>query len=113
MTEYLQLSDKGLSSEFDQVLTGSALDSAIAAGKVMQQLDLTQAGETSFDSFENISEGKYSFCLDVSKTTLFDSSGADLTPADRPLRVPMSMIVEQLPKGKKISQLDIRRFARC
>lgn len=113
LIKYLDLSDDGLSQEFDQVLAGPALSSALEASELLEQLNLRQVGETDFHSFESLQQGVYSFCLDVSKTTLIDSDGIDRTPTDRPLQVPMMMRVENLLSSSLITELDIRRFSRC
>lgn len=113
LSEYLEISDSGLEEEFDRVLAGSALNSAVDANLLMKQLDLSQSGETDFYAFEAVEQGTYSFCLDVSKTTLIDSNGIDMTPDERPLQVPMLMKTDYFSGGSKITELDIRRFSKC
>ncbi len=113
LSEYLEISDAGLEDEFDRVLAGSALNSAIEANLLMKQLDIRQAGETRFYAFESLEEGSHAFCLDVSKTKLLDSNGRDVTPIDRPAQVPMKMQTDSVSGGSKITELDIRRFSRC
>jgi hypothetical protein len=113
LSEYLEISDAGLEDEFNRVLAGSALSSALDANSLMQQLSLSQSGETEFYALEVLDDGTYAFCLDVSKTKLIDSSGDDATPTDRPLQVPMLMRTEYLSGSSKITELDIRRFSRC
>ena len=113
LDHYLQLSDAGAIEGFDELLTGSALNSAVQANEVIRELELEQVGETSFHSFQDLGNGEYGFCLDVSNTRLIDSSGNDLTPEQRPPQVPMKMRIESFAHGSKISELDIRRFSRC
>lgn len=113
LSEYLEISDAGLEDEFDRVLVGSALNSALDANSLMQQLSLSQSGDTDFYAFQALDDGTYAFCLDVSKTKLIDSSGADVTPVDRPLQVPMVMKTDYFTGSSKITELDIRRFSRC
>lgn len=113
LDDYLQLSDAGSIEGFNELLTGSALSSAMQANELIQDLELEQVGKTSFHSFEDLGNGQYGFCLDVSKTRLIDSSGNDLTPEQRPPQVPMKMKIESVANGSKISELDIRRFSKC
>lgn len=113
LDDYLQLSDSGSTEGFDELLTGSALSSALRANELIRDLELQQVGETSFHSFEELGKSDYGFCLDVSKTRLIDSSGNDLTPEERPPQVPMRMKIQSFANGSKISELDIRRFSRC
>ena len=113
LSEYLEISDAGLEDEFDRVLAGSALSSALDANSLMQQLNLSQLGETEFYSLQTLDDETYAFCLDVSKTKLIDQSGDDVTPVDRPLQVPMVMKTDYFSGSSKITELDIRRFSKC
>jgi len=113
LERYLQVSDTGELSEFEYVLSGSALESAISANKVMDKLQLEQVGATRFHSFVNSSEDEYFFCLDVSQTRLLDLYGNDLTPKDRPEQLPMRMRIEKFGQAPKITEIDIRRYESC
>ena len=110
---YLQISDTGQVEEFDQVLAGSALTAAKDANELLADLGLEQRGQTRFYAFQNSSDSEFIFCLDVSKTKLFDEAGVDQTPPDRPLQVPMTMKIETFANLTKISELNIRRFESC
>ena len=113
LERYLEASDNGELEEFDDLLLGSALQSALRANEVMTQLQLHQVGSTRFHSFEDTSETEYVFCLDVSQTRLIDEFGNDLTPPERPEQIPMKMRIEEFGQSLRISELDIRRYSNC
>lgn len=113
LKSYLQISDRGELEAFDEVLTGSALTAAIDANALMTEMGLEQRGQTNFYSFEKFSNSEFDFCLDVSKTRIVDQTGANQTPPDRPLQVPMKMKIESFANLTKISELNIRRFESC
>ena len=113
LERYLQASDNGVLEEFDDLLAGSALQSALRANEVMNQLQLRQVGSTRFHSFEASSDTEHIFCLDVSQTRLIDEFGNDLTPPERPEQIPMKMRIEEFGQSLRISEMDIRRFSNC
>lgn len=113
LVDYLEISDSGKTEQFSEVLSGSALSSALEANQIMSDLGLSQVGETRFYRFESTEANQYQFCLDVSETSLRDLAGQDRTPIQRPTQVPMLMKVQNFPNGPRISELDVRRFAKC
>ena len=113
LSRYLELSDAGLPQQFDQVLTGQAMEAAMQADDVLAELDLTQSGQTEFFDLEQTSENSWTFCLDLSDTKIFDQNGNDLTPPNRPTQLPMMMNVDSSGSATKITQLEIRRLQSC
>ncbi len=113
LERYLEVSDNGELGEFEDLLAGSALQSALRANQVMTQLQLSQVGSTSFHSFEYASETEYVFCLDVSQTRLIDQFGNDLTPLERAEQIPMKIRIQKFGQGLRISEMDIRRYSNC
>lgn len=113
LSRYLELSDAGLPQQFDQVLTGQAMEAAMQADDVLAELDLIQSGQTEFFDLEQTREDSWIFCLDVSDTKIFDQSGNDLTPPNRPTQLPMMMKVDSSGSATKITQLEIRRLQSC
>jgi len=113
LSRYLELSDAGLPQQFDQVLTGQAMEAAMQADDVLAELDLIQSGQTEFFDLEQTREDSWIFCLDVSDTKIFDQSGNDLTPPNRPTQLPMMIKVDSSGSATKITQLEIRRLQSC
>ena len=113
LSRYLELSDAGLPQQFDQVLTGQAMEAAMQADDVLAELDLIQSGQTEFFDLEQTREDSWIFCLDVSDTKIFDQSGNDLTPPNRLTQLPMMMKVDSSGSATKITQLEIRRLQSC
>lgn len=97
---------------FAQVLTGSALDGAVAAAIYMQQAGLTQQGVATAQ-FGEVSEEAIEFCLDVSPTKLIDADGLDVTASDRVLRLPMLATLESNFGRLAISELVISDEGTC
>lgn len=117
LDDYLQLSANShgvadLELHFMPVLSGKALTGAVVAARYLQQADLAQTGVASAEiSFQD--ETSVDFCLDVSGTRLLDQSGVDLTPSDRPLRLPMSASLSSSWGKFSIEQLLLREVASC
>ena len=113
LSRYLELSDAGLHQEFGEILAGEAMDAAMQANEILEELELIQSGETEFFDLKQTGDNAWSFCLDVSNTKIFDKSGSDLTPTNRPGQLPMTMTLESFGSSKKITELEIRRLQGC
>ena len=113
LSRYLELSDAGRHQEFGEILAGEAMDAAMQANEILEELELIQSGETEFFDLKQTGDNSWSFCLDVSNTKIFDKSGSDLTPTNRPGQLPMTMTLESFGSSKKITELEIRRLQGC
>ena len=110
---YLELSDAGRHQQFGEILAGEAMDAAMQANQILEELELIQSGQTEFFDLEQTGDNSWSFCLDVRNTKIFDKSGSDLTPTNRPGQLPMTMTLESFGSSKKITELEIRRLQGC
>lgn len=81
-------------------LTGLALESDLEASRYFDEHGLEVAGEGVISRFDGIhatlsiseSEVTARVCLDVSNTQVFDADGNDVTPANRPTRLPLEVM---------------------
>ncbi|MDN3443657.1 hypothetical protein [Microbacterium sp. APC 3901] len=80
-------------------LAGPALESDIDATRYLQEQGLKIVGEGQIVDFAGTTAGLTSggvevtakVCLDVSRTQVLDASGRDVTPHDRPTRLPLDV----------------------
>ncbi|WP_447913202.1 hypothetical protein [Microbacterium phyllosphaerae] len=84
-------------------LTGLALESDLEASRYFDEHRLEVAGEGVISQFDGLyatlstseSEVIARVCLDVSNTQVFDADGNDVTPTNRPTRLPLEVTFVQ------------------
>lgn len=70
-------------SSLDQVLTGSALQSAVQSAQLLEKLKISQSGVASFE-LQQASGGQARGCLDLSNVQFLSPSGEYLSPQREP-----------------------------
>ncbi|GAB6856111.1 hypothetical protein [Microbacterium xylanilyticum] len=81
----------------EDYLAGAALEDELASQRDLKSQGLTIKGAARVESFSGskfspeTSQVAADVCLDVSQTRIIDKSGGDVTPANRPLLVPLQV----------------------
>lgn len=117
LDEYLELSATSrdvldLELHFMSVLSGRALAAAVISAEYLQRADLRQSG-VAVAKISSQDESSVEFCLDVSGTRLVNSAGVDVTPLDRPLKLPMSAELDNNWGSVFIQKLTVREVSTC
>ncbi|MFD6698637.1 MULTISPECIES: hypothetical protein [unclassified Microbacterium] len=86
-------------------LIGGALESSIDSARELHKQGLTLSGDIKLIWFSGVgydsasSKVEANACVDVSGTRVKDSSGSDVTPASRPLTVPLNLQFDRSADG--------------
>ena len=64
--------------EFDELLVGQALESALETRELIATLGLESFGSSRFSQTKSIGQDRFSSCLDVSATSFRDANGEQL-----------------------------------
>ncbi|MGC5169833.1 hypothetical protein ACLQ2Q_04190 [Microbacterium sp. DT81.1] len=93
-------------------LVGSALNSELESQEELAAAGKSNVGQLSVSAVEaaswKASSATVHVCLDVSKTQVLDADGTDVTPAARPLVVPLEVIV--MTAGSRLLIADINGY---
>ena len=81
-------SDPASKSDPTEYLTGEALSAQVATDADLEHRGIRLSGDTIISAIRNLSASavgaEIGVCLDASATRLFDASGVDVTPQNRP-----------------------------
>lgn len=102
-------------------LTGLALESDLEASRYFDEHRLEVAGEGVISQFDGLyatlstseSEVTARVCLDVSNTRVFDADGNDVTPTNRPTRLPLEVTFVQTTGTLLISNESLIEDEAC
>lgn len=102
-------------------LIGGALESDLDADSYLDEQGFTIAGATTFSQFgglhANYSNGESNIraqlCLDVSGTQILDGDGLDVTPANRPNRLPLDVTFIGTGEALQISSSNLIENKEC
>lgn len=117
LNEYLELSATShdvpdLELHFMSVLSGKALTAAVITAEYLQRADISQAG-VALAEISSQDESSVEFCLDVSGTSLVNAAGVDVTPSDRPPKLPMHAELNNSWGLVSIQKLTVREVSTC